>query len=177
MSQSLFLIGPMASGKTVVGRALAHRLGWEFIDTDALIAAEHGSIASIFAAAGESVFREYESSALAQAASRAHPAVVATGGGVVLEPANRDLLAGAFTVYLETDLDCVRPRIEADVGRPLLEGDPVQRWADILEEREHLYRACARLTVDARTQSVARLAEIIDGAYRRRASTSGGITT
>ena len=177
MVQDIFLIGPMASGKSVVGRALARRLGYEFVDTDEEIAADHGSIAGIFAHGGEAEFRKLETTALVRAASPDHPTVVATGGGVVLAPGNRDLLAENFTVYLETDLETVRPRIEADTGRPLLEGHPAQRWADILAEREHLYRACASLTVDARTQSVAELAEIIEGAYRRRASTSGGITT
>ncbi|PCC26598.1 hypothetical protein CIK75_01920 [Glutamicibacter sp. BW78] len=177
MAQDIFLIGPMASGKSVVGRALARRLGFDFIDTDEEITAEHGSIAGIFAAGGEAEFRQLETAALFRTASRDQPSVVATGGGVVLAPGNRDLLAGHFTVYLETDLETVRPRIEADTGRPLLEGHPAQRWTDILAEREHLYRACASLTVDARTQSVAELTEIIEGAYRRRASTSGGITT
>lgn len=177
MSEDIFLIGPMASGKSVVGRALAQRLGFVFIDTDEEITTGHGSIARIFADGGEAAFRELETAALSRAASRDEPAVVATGGGVVLAEANRDLLDDSFTVYLETDLETVRARIEADSDRPLLHGNPVQRWADILEEREHFYRACASLTVDARTQSVAELAEIIEGAYRRRASTSGGITT
>ncbi|MDN5754617.1 MAG: shikimate kinase [Arthrobacter sp.] len=177
MVQDIFLIGPMASGKSVVGRALADRLGYRFVDTDEEITAGHGSIAGLFAKRGEAAFRTVESTTLARAASREEPSVIATGGGVVLDPGNRDLLAGSFTVYLHTDLATVRPRIEADSGRPLLDGDPIRRWADILAERESLYRACASLTIDARTGSVARLAEDIEGAYRRHASTSGGITT
>ncbi|WP_372699189.1 shikimate kinase [Arthrobacter sp. JSM 101049] len=176
MSGDIFLIGPMATGKSVVGRKLAARLGLAFIDTDSEITRRHGSIADIFAAGGEPAFRALESAALQAAADRPGAAVVATGGGAVLAAGNRELLRSGFTVYLETDLDSVRGRISG-TGRPLLEGDPLARWVEIFTARVGHYRECATVTVDARTGTVAELAETIVDAYRRRASTTGGITT
>ncbi|HXD28392.1 MAG TPA: shikimate kinase [Arthrobacter sp.] len=176
MSDDIFLIGPMATGKSVVGRKLAARLRVDFIDTDSEITRRNGSIADIFATGGEPAFRTLETAALQEAAARPGTSVIATGGGAVLAPGNRELLRTGFTVYLETDLDTVRNRIAA-TGRPLLQGDPLARWVEIFTAREGHYRACATLTVDARTGTVAELAEIIVGAYRRRASTTGGITT
>lgn len=176
MSDDIFLIGPMATGKSVVGRKLAARLGVDFVDTDSEVTRRNGSIADIFATGGESAFRALESAALQAAADRPGSAVIATGGGAVLAPGNRELLRRGFTVYLETDLETVRNRI-AGAGRPLLEGDPLARWVEIFTAREGHYRECAAFTVDARTGTVAELAETIAGAYRRRASTTGGITT
>ncbi|WP_417220404.1 shikimate kinase [Arthrobacter sp.] len=177
MSAGIFLIGPMATGKSVVGRELASRLGVAFIDTDAEVTAAHGSIADIFAAGGEPAFRALESAALAEASTTGEPAVIATGGGAVLAPENRALLRAGYTVYLETDLETVTARIAGAPGRPLLEGNPLDRWVKIFAAREAHYRHCATLTVDARTGTVAELAEHILDAYRRRASTTGGITT
>lgn len=177
MSAGIFLIGPMATGKSVVGRELARRLGVAFIDTDAEVTATHGSIPEIFAAGGEPAFRALETAALREAAGGPEPAVVATGGGAVLAPENRELLRSGYTVYLETDLETVRARIAGTPGRPLLEGDPLERWVQIFAAREAHYRQCATVTVDARTGTVAELAEHILGAYRRRAPTTGGITT
>lgn len=177
MSADIFLIGPMATGKSVVGRQLAARLGVGFIDTDAEVTSVHGSIADIFAAGGEPAFRELETAALRTAAERPEPAVIATGGGAVLSEENRGILSDGYTVYLETDLETVRSRISGVPGRPLLEGNPLDRWVQIFAAREAHYRSCATVIVDARTGTVAELAENILGAYRRRASTTGGITT
>lgn len=175
MPGSIFLIGPMATGKTAVGRRLATLLGVRFIDTDAEVTSAHGSIADIFAHGGEAEFRVLESAALRAAADQ-HGSVVATGGGAVLEAANRELLAAEFTVYLETDVETVRERIVGATGRPLLEGDPLQRWRTIFAEREPYYRQCSTLTIDARVGTPAALAQIIGGAYRRRLTAPGGST-
>ncbi|MFB0834399.1 shikimate kinase [Arthrobacter halodurans] len=176
MPGGIFLIGPMASGKTAVGRELARLTGAPFIDTDAEVTGEHGSIAGIFARGGEPAFRAVEARALRRAADAADRtgAVVATGGGAVLEPANRRLLSERFTVYLETDLETVWPRISGSGGRPLLAGDPLQRWTDIFAAREPFYRECSTLTIDARAATPAELAATIDDAHRRRAEQHGG---
>lgn len=177
MSDDIFLIGPMATGKSVVGRKLAALLGVQFIDTDAEVTRAHGSIADIFAAGGEPAFRALETAALQAAAARPETTVVATGGGAVLAPGNRELLCGGFTAYLETDLQTVSARIAGTPGRPLLDGNPLGRWVEIFAAREAHYRACASITVDARTGTVAELADTIVGAYRRRSPTPGGINT
>lgn len=168
-SSGIFLIGPMASGKSVVARELAALLDAALIDTDHVIVAEHGSIPSIFAAGGEPLFREYESLALARAveAARERPTVIATGGGIVLSEANRAILRGVYTVYLQTDLATVRPRIENARHRPLLDGDPIRRWSTIFAARKDFYLEAATLCVDARSGRPKRVAAEIAQAYRR----------
>ncbi|GAA3690553.1 shikimate kinase [Arthrobacter ginkgonis] len=172
MRPGIFLVGPMASGKTIVGRAVAALLEAGFVDTDEKVVQGAGPIAGIFAEQGEAGFRRLESAALAAAAEQADagPTVVATGGGAVLDPANRALLAGRFTVYLLTDLETVAPRVRTATGRPLLDAgtDALQRWTDIFAVREPLYRDCAQLTIDTRGATPAELAQAIVDAYRRR---------
>nr|WP_269211958.1 shikimate kinase [Zhihengliuella flava] len=174
------LIGPMASGKTTLGRAVARLLGVPFIDTDALIVTHHGPIADIFRDQGESEFRRIETEALHLALDTAdmHGGVVATGGGAVVTAENRRLLHGRFTVYLNIDLDTVAPRIERERNRPLLTEpgaeSPVDKWQRIMGEREPLYRGTARHLIDVRTGSAAENAEKIVGAYRREHSSLGG---
>jgi shikimate kinase len=172
MPPGIFLVGPMAAGKTLVGRAVAGLLQAGFVDTDEMVVRESGPIARIFAEHGEAGFRRLESAALAAAAEQAEEAltVVATGGGAVLDPTNRELLTGRFTVYLLTDLETVAPRVRTATGRPLLDAgdDALQRWTDIFAVREPLYRDCAQLTIDTRGATPAELAETIVDAYRRR---------
>lgn len=166
MNTPIVLIGPMASGKSAVGAVLGRMLNAEFIDTDALVIAEHGPIPSIFDAHGEEGFRRFESQALARAMGGQTPAVVATGGGAVLAPANRELLGGGYCVYLLTDARTVAPRIGADRSRPLLGGDPLESWSRIFARRRGLYEACAHLTIDTRGLNATQVASLIATAYR-----------
>ena len=144
----LYLIGPPGSGKTTVGRIVAERLGVPFVDLDAEIEREAGRpVARIFAEDGEERFRELEAKKLAEVA-RADPAVVACGGGIVLEPANRVTLRATGTVvYLHAPLEVLRERVRPAEDRPLIrrEGD-LER---LLAEREALYREFAAHVVDA----------------------------
>lgn len=148
----IFLIGPMASGKTSIGKALAKHLGREFIDTDKIVVQRHGSIAEIFASHGEAEFRRLETETLKEVASSS--SVIATGGGSILSPENRRVIAESGpAVYLEIDEAAVTPRISEQGARPLLAGeDPVKRWVSIFTEREHLYREMATVSIDARTK-------------------------
>ncbi|PQZ93808.1 shikimate kinase [Arthrobacter sp. MYb227] len=181
MSRTIFLIGPMASGKSAVGAQLARQLGTTMIDTDELVVQEHGTIKEIFAAGGEPAFRAFESEALRQAAAAGDsreatpPLVIASGGGAVLAPHNRELLATGFTVYLYIDAQTVAKRIAGDVVRPLLAGapddttqepSPLETWQNIFTTRTHIYEGCADLTLDVRTQNPAEIAEAIITAYR-----------
>jgi shikimate kinase len=179
MSTPIFLIGPMASGKSAVGAILARLLGTTLIDTDARVVAAHGTIPEIFAAHGEAGFRRFESQALAEAvrphakaapdadsAGPCAPAVVATGGGSVLAPGNRELIATGFAVYLLTDAATVGPRIGADTTRPLLGATPLESWSRIFAERSELYEATATLCIDTRGRTAAQIAEAILTAYR-----------
>ena len=140
------LIGFGATGKSALARALAGRLGWQAIDTDDLIEAETGRlIPDIFAEDGEPAFRRLEAEAVRRAA-REREVVVATGGGVWLDAANRETLAdGGFVVGLEARIDTILARhAAAEQGRPdarpLLAGaDPVARIQTLKAERQPFY--------------------------------------
>ena len=146
------LVGPMAVGKSAVGRMLAERIGARFIDTDRVIVERHGSIAGIFARQGEGAFRAIEADVVR--AALAEDAVVSLGGGAVLHPQTRDLLQEATVVFLDTDLATVLPRLGADSGRPLRAGRPAERWQELYDERRPVYAALATAVVDTRDLSV-----------------------
>lgn len=142
----MFLCGAPACGKTTVGRALALELGLPFVDTDALVVERAGvPIDEIFARFGEPAFRAFESSALTDASSGA-AAVIALGGGTLLAPENRALVAGAGrSVYLRAELTTLERRIERQNSkRPLLVGASV---GTLLAARRSFYEA-ADLTID-----------------------------
>lgn len=143
----VYLVGMPGAGKTVVGEALAERLGVPFVDLDARIVEETGSdIPDLFAERGEAGFRALEAKALV-AAGRTDPSVVSCGGGVVLEPANRIALRNTgVAVFLDVPLELLKDRVRPAAERPLIreEGD-LER---LLAEREPLYREFAAHVVD-----------------------------
>ena len=143
----IYLVGMPGAGKSVVGRELSGRLGVPFVDLDAEIERSAGrSVPEIFAAEGEAAFRALEAEALTKAGTR-DPAVVACGGGVVLEPANRIALrATGVVVFLDVPVEQLRRRVRPASDRPLIheEGD-IER---LLEQREPLYREFAAHVVD-----------------------------
>ncbi|MHA7282759.1 shikimate kinase [Arthrobacter sp. TMS2-4] len=151
-TRAIALVGPMAVGKSAVGRMLAERIGARFIDTDRVIVEQHGSIARIFARQGEDTFRAIEAEVVR--AALAEDAVVSLGGGAVLHPRTRDLLQDTTVVFLDTDLATVLPRIGADSGRPLLAGRPAERWQALYDARRPVYEALATTVVDTRGLSV-----------------------
>ena len=145
------LVGPMGSGKSTLGRALAARLARPFVDVDARIEADAGcSIAALFAAEGEAGFRAREARVLA-AVLGGPAAVIATGGGAVLAEANRTAMrAAGVVVYLQVDAATQLARLQHDQARPLLQApDRAQRLAELQAQREPLYRAVAHLLFDA----------------------------
>ncbi len=139
----LFLIGNMGAGKSTVGRLLAQRLGCPFYDLDTLIEASVGKrIAQIFAEQGEASFRERERNQLLQLV-RWQPGVVATGGGVVLDPRNRALMRQhGWVIYLHASAETLLTRIGETATRPLLHAadDPLEALKQIAQQREPLYR-------------------------------------
>lgn len=145
----IFLIGPMGSGKTTVGRQLARKRKLEFIDLDHEIQRRCGvEVAVIFDIEGESGFRKRESDLLDEL-SRRDNIVLATGGGSVLSAENRQRLAErGLVVYLETDVDQQLRRLERDKKRPLLQApDRRERLEALAEERNPVYRQAAHLVV------------------------------
>ncbi len=160
--RNLALIGFMATGKTTVGRELARRLGWPFVDTDELVERRAGRpIPEIFAQDGEAAFRALEREAVREAA-RLRPAVIACGGGVPLDPRNvRELRRTCRLVLLEADLETVLARVGSAADRPLLNGDPEGQARRLLVERTPRYREVADLVVDTSRLGVAAAAQRI----------------
>ena len=146
----LSLIGMPGSGKSTIGRKLAHQLGVAFADSDAAVERRLGcSIARYFENAGEPAFREIEAEVLASLIGIS-PAVVATGGGSVLRPASRELLrTKTHCVYLKVPFQTLRRRLLRDTKRPLLQGpDPEQRLSELARDREPVYVETASVVVD-----------------------------
>lgn len=139
-------VGPMASGKTKIGKRIAHLMGAGFTDTDKVIAREHGPIPEIFATQGEPRFRELEREAVA-AALRGED-VVSLGGGAVLHPDTRADLRPLRVVFLTVSPEVVAGRLAAQAGkRPLVAGG-LDDWVRIAAERRPLYEEVASATFD-----------------------------
>ena len=153
----IVLVGPMGSGKSSIGRLLATRSQREFVDLDACIESEAGtSITSIFESEGELGFRSREGHALKNVVLKAEPSVISTGGGAVLDEANRRAMSAAGTVvYLQVEPAMQLHRLQGDRSRPLLAThDPAQRLADLQETREPLYRDVADVIFDTTHHSI-----------------------
>ena len=117
----IFLIGPMASGKTTIGEKLSKRLGLGFVDTDSEIEKNAGAeISWIFDIEGEESFRKREETALLKSVEKEN-LVISTGGGIVLNSKNRELISySGLVVYLETSIQSQLERTINDKSRPLL---------------------------------------------------------
>jgi shikimate kinase len=145
VADKVVLVGMMGTGKTSVGRRVAAALGWRFVDSDEQIEARTGrTVREIFEADGEAAFRVLERDALAAALADPAPAVVAAAGGVVLDPANRDLLRDAGKViWLTAEPEVLVSRVDTGDHRPLLAGDPLGTLRRLAAERQTLYRDVA----------------------------------
>jgi shikimate kinase len=153
--QRIFLIGYRGTGKTTVGRLLADRLGWTFADCDDHIEAGAGkSIADLFAAEGEAGFRDREAAVLRDLGSRGN-IVIATGGGVVLRPTNREYLqSSGFVAWLTARPETVWVRLQLDpttsARRPNLTPlGGIEEVRALVAAREPLYRVSAHFIADA----------------------------
>ena len=154
----IVLVGLPGSGKSTVGRQLGRRLQMPFVDSDTVIEQRLGcTIREFFEREGESAFRDVEQQVLADLCETSQPTVLATGGGIVLRPANRECLRNSGTVvYLRAAPEDLARRLRHDVQRPLLQGvDPLQRLRDLFAVRDPFYREVATFTIDSARRSVA----------------------
>jgi len=162
-NHNIFLIGPMGSGKTAVGRQLARMLRAPFVDSDAEIEARTGAeIALIFEKEGEAGFREREREVLEQL-TQLEPVVLSTGGGAILRPENREYLrTRGAVVYLRTSVAQQASRVRPSRQRPLLAGvDPTAKLAELMAIREPLYSGTADIAVPTDERKVRSVAEHI----------------
>jgi shikimate kinase len=148
---NIVLVGPMGSGKTSVGRRLACVLKRDFFDSDFEIVARTGvAIDHIFDVEGEEGFRNRETSMLTDLCEISN-IVIATGGGIVIRPENRELLKhNSFVVYLSSSVEQLVARTVRSKSRPLLERSTnrEQTIKDILEARESFYQEVADIVID-----------------------------
>lgn len=148
MSPRVVLVGPMGAGKTTIGELLAQRWGVQVRDTDAdIVSAQGREISDIFVDDGEATFRALERDAVARALAE-HDGVLSLGGGAVLDPGTRDLLAGHTVVFLSVGLADAVKRVGLGTSRPLLMGNVRGQIKALLDERTPVYESVATHTVD-----------------------------
>lgn len=169
--RAIVFVGPMAAGKTSLGKRVARELGVPFVDTDALIVRRHGAITDFFARHGEDEFRRVEADMIAEELASPGVRIVALGGGAVLTERTRRLLEQHPVILLMTTQEAVLRTANLS-RRPLLRDDP-EAWGRILEERRPLYEEVADVTfrTDRATkeQLARRVAQWVRG-YARRES-------
>jgi len=152
---SLFLVGLMGAGKTTIGRLLSRHRDMEFVDSDYEIVARCGvSIPTIFEIEGEAGFRKRESAMIDELTQRGG-IVLATGGGAVLDPVNREhLKARGIVIYLRCSPQELYLRTRHDRNRPLLQTeDPLARLEALYAQRHPLYMEVADVVIDSGKQS------------------------
>ena len=162
-AHNIFLIGPMGAGKTTIGKRLARALKRRFVDCDHEIEKKTGaSIPLIFEIEGESGFRAREKRVIDDLTLE--PGVVlATGGGAVLDPENRQRLSErGLVVFLYAPVELLVARTRNDTNRPLLQtGNRAERLREIMLQREPLYREIADLTVDTGAMAMGEIVSTI----------------
>ena len=152
---NIFIVGPMGSGKSTVGKIISDELFLDFFDTDDEIETRTGaSIDWIFDLEGESGFRKRESEMLDEMVKR-NSIVLSTGGGIVLESSNRELLSSRGTVfYLSTPISVQVERTARDKDRPLLKnGDPEKILSKLHDEREEFYKSVSDHIIETEDKS------------------------
>jgi shikimate kinase len=155
LKTNLFLVGPMGAGKSTIGRLLASELDFPFRDSDRVIEERTGAdIPWIFDMEGEEGFRDRETAVLSELAAESN-AVIATGGGIILRPQNREIMqASGFVCYLTASIDQLVERTSRDKKRPLLQVEnPRQKIIDLLALRDPLYQLAADFVVNTDRRS------------------------
>ena len=161
---NIYLVGMPGAGKTTIGRQLARRLQRRFVDADHEIESRTGvRIPVIFDIEGEQGFRDREAKVIAELAADTN-LVVATGGGAVLRPANRDAMKqSGLVIYLQAAPRLLFERTRLDPNRPLLQvADPMQKIDELFVQRDPLYREVADIVINSLGGSISRLVKQLE---------------
>ncbi|NNC97932.1 MAG: 3-dehydroquinate synthase [Gammaproteobacteria bacterium] len=168
-NSNIILVGPMGAGKSAVGKLLASRLSRQFHDTDHNIVARTGvDISYIFEKEGEEGFRKRETEVIGQLCSKSN-VLISTGGGSVVKPENRKIIAeSGYVIYLHASVAQQARRTKKKDNRPLLRSDdPKKILARLMQEREFLYRDVADLVIQTDGQKVPKVVESILNAMEK----------
>ena len=163
-AKHLVLIGMMGAGKSSVGRVLARKLDRPLLDSDELIEQRSGrTVREIWTTDGEAEFRKLETRTLIDVLSGDEPSVIAAAGGVVLETANRTVLAesDAHVVWLLANVELLIDRVKSGTHRPLLDDDPDAMMRARHRDRDELYREVADAIVSVDNRSVQDVAKAV----------------
>lgn len=159
----ILLIGMMGSGKSSVGRALAERTGWPFLDNDALVERATGQTAcQLLATDGEARLREAESAALAEGLAVEPPAIIGVAGGVLLAARDRRRIGdGGFVAWLRASPEILAGRAAGAEHRPWLDGDAIGWFRQTIAARGPLYASVSDIEIDTGTTTPAQAADAI----------------
>ncbi len=165
MMKAIYLCGFMGCGKSTVGKVLAKKIGYGFIDMDDyIVEREKMSIPQIFAEKGEKYFRDTETAVIGELAQKG--AVIACGGGAMLKKENADIAAeNGIVVYIDIPFEACYERISGDGNRPLVVNNTKEQLEEIYNGRIPVYRANSTITIDG-LGSAEEVASRIDEAIR-----------
>ena len=157
----LTLIGMPGSGKSAVGRIIAGRLGWHFLDTDKVMEEEHGTpLQTLVERVGEEAFRRVEEETILKLAVPEH-SVISTGGSVVYsDPAMRHLRAISTVVFLDATLEAIRLHIHSEAPRGIV-GMPEGGLEELYQQRIAAYRSNAEITVALTSETLEEAADLV----------------
>ena len=168
MKNKIILIGYRATGKTSLSKAIAERLGWDWLDTDPLIEQRAGkTIAKIFAEDGEPHFRDLEEQTVAEVLQRTQPLVIATGGGVPMREISRKRLKESGVVFwLQARPETIHRRMNSDSStadrRPALTDlSPIREIESVLAKRLNAYQDCSHFEINTDSKSLREITDSI----------------
>lgn len=169
LEKPIIIVGLMGAGKTSIGKMLAERLGYEFVDSDdQIILREKRPVSEIFKQSGEPYFRKVEREVIADLMKDNTPHVIGTGGGAFMDDETRKTIinSDAVSVFLKAKLDVLLERVGDGEGRPLLEaGDPETILQDLIEKRYPVY-SDADLTIPTYSETLEQTTDrVIDALY------------
>ena len=164
MNSNLILIGYMGSGKSTIGKQLAKKYQYDFLDTDEWIEHENGmTIKEMFAQRGENYFRNLETQALISFQNQIGQTILSTGGGMALSATNANLLRNlGIVIFLKVSKEVVIQRLQGDTTRPLLQGEDFEKKIEqMLEQRDPLYESAAHYVIDTDGKTIEEVIEEI----------------